>query len=83
MISENQTLRKTLYYFSLVMVLVYFALGLAVAFSSFLMDLIPNNRMIIGAVLMIYGVFRLYVLNRQRKSYKFFNEQKNNAGTES
>lgn len=76
MISENPALRKTLFYFSLVMVLVYIALGIAVAFTNFLIEMIPNNRTIIGGILVIYGGFRLYILNRQRKSYKFFQEQK-------
>lgn len=78
MISENPALRKTLFYFSLVMVLVYIALGIAVAFTNFLIEMIPNNRTIIGGILIIYGGFRLYILNRQRKSYKFFQEQKEN-----
>ncbi|HRH03720.1 MAG TPA: hypothetical protein PLI68_01205 [Bacteroidia bacterium] len=78
MISENTALRKTLFYFSLIMVFVYIALGIAIAFTTFLIDLVPNNRMIIGGILVIYGAFRLYVLNRQRKSYKFFQEQKSN-----
>ncbi len=76
MISENPGLRKTLFYFSLLMVLVYIALGISVAFSNFMIEMVPNNRMIIGGILIIYGVFRLYILNRQRKSYKFFQEQK-------
>ncbi len=76
MISENPGLRKTLFYFSLLMVLVYIALGIAVAFSNFMIEMVPNNRMIIGSILIIYGVFRLYILNRQRKSYIFFQEQK-------
>lgn len=58
------------------MVLVYIALGVAIAFSSFLIEMIPNNRLIIGGILVIYGGFRLYILNRQRKSYTFFQEQK-------
>ncbi len=78
MISENTALRKTLFYFSLIMVFVYIALGIAIAFSTFLFDFVPNNRMVIGGILVIYGAFRLYVLNRQRKSYKFFQEQKSN-----
>ncbi|MBL0046860.1 MAG: hypothetical protein IPP32_02005 [Bacteroidetes bacterium] len=76
MISENPGLRKTLFYFSLLMVLVYIALGIAVAFSNFMIEMVPNNRIIIGGILIIYGVFRLYILNRQRKSYIFFQEQK-------
>ena len=79
MISENPVLRKTLFYFSLVMVLVYIAFGLAMAFSNFLIEMIPNNRMIMGVVLIIYGGFRLYILNRQRKSYQFFQEKKAEA----
>ena len=78
MISENPTLRKTLFYFSLVMVLVYIALGIALALTDFLIDMIPNNRLIIGGILVIYGGFRMYILNRQRKSYKFFQDQKLN-----
>ena len=82
MISENTGLRKTLFYFSLAMVLVYIALGIAFAFTGFLIDMVPSNRMIIGGILVIYGGFRLYILNRQRKSYKFFQEQKANNSVE-
>ncbi len=76
MISENTGVRKALYYFSLVMVLVYIALGAALALSNFMIEMIPNNRVIIGGVLVVYGVFRMYILNRQRKSYTFFQQEK-------
>ena len=82
MISENPALRKTLFYFSLVMVLVYIALGCAIAFTGLMIEIIPGNRGIIGGILVVYGVFRLYILNRQRKSYKFFQEQKANNSVE-
>ena len=61
------------------MVLVYIVFGLALAFSNFIIDMIPSNRMIMGGILIVYGIFRLYILNRQRKSYRFFQEQKQNS----
>ena len=79
MISENTAVRKGLFYFSLFMVLVYIVFGLALAFSNFIIDMIPSNRMIMGGILIVYGIFRLYILNRQRKSYRFFQEQKQNS----
>jgi hypothetical protein len=74
--SGNAAVKKTLYYFSLIMVLVYIALGSAIAFSTFLIDMIPTNRTIIGGVFVVYGIFRFYILNRQRKSYKLLQTQK-------
>lgn len=76
MISENSTVRKGLFLFSLAMVLVYILFGLALALSNFLIEMIPNNRQLMGGILVIYGGFRLYILNRQRKSYRFFQDQK-------
>lgn len=76
MISENSTVRKGLFLFSLAMVLVYIIFGLALALSNFLIEMIPNNRQLMGGILVIYGGFRLYILNRQRKSYRFFQDEK-------
>ena len=81
MITENPTLRKTLFYFSLVMVLLYVILGLSIAFTNFMIEIIPTNRTIIGVVLAIYGLFRLYVLYRQNKTYKIYKvDGKKNEG---
>jgi Flp pilus assembly protein TadB len=51
-------------------------LGIALAFTNILMEMIPNYRSIMAVVLIIYGAFRMYLLFRQRKSYKFFQQQK-------
>lgn len=76
MISDNPMVRNALFYFSAAMITVYTLVGFAICFTTFLIEMIPNNRTIIGGILIIYGGFRMYMLYRQKKSYKFFQQQK-------
>lgn len=76
MIGSNPHVRKGLYYFSLIMVVSYFALGLLFILTPIFSEVVPNNRTIIGVIILLYGCFRLYMLMRYKKSSKYF--QQNN-----
>ena len=73
----NNTVREVLYYFSFLMVLVYIGIGLMFMFSSFLTEMIPSNRALIGGIFILYGIFRLYMLIRLKKSRERFKQQQN------
>jgi hypothetical protein len=64
---KNAGLRKAAYYFGIVMVGVYLVFGACLIFTSTLSQLIPNNRTVIGALVVSYGIFRLYMTLRLTK----------------
>jgi hypothetical protein len=49
------------------MVTVYIALGLALLFSDAFYELLPNNRGMLGVVILLYAAFRIYMTLRLRK----------------
>jgi hypothetical protein len=64
---SNKTLRSVAFYFGLIMVTVYIALGLALIFSDAFFELLPNNRNLLGIVILLYAAFRIYMTFRLRK----------------
>jgi hypothetical protein len=64
---SNKTLRSVAFYFGLIMVTVYIALGLALLFSDAFYELLPNNRGMLGVVILLYAAFRIYMTLRLRK----------------
>lgn len=77
LIMDQNSVKTVLFYFSFLMVLVYIALGLLFMFSAFLSEMVPSYRGMIGGVLIIYGVFRMYILARMRKARKMYEAQRN------
>jgi hypothetical protein len=64
---SNKTLRTLAFYFGLLMVTVYIALGLALIFSNAFFELLPQNRALLGTVILFYAAFRIYMTMRLRK----------------
>lgn len=63
-------------YLLMTMAIFYMAFGFFMAFTDVLKDRLPNYRLLIGGILMGYGVFRLVKiihdikrLNRQNKGF--------------
>lgn len=64
---SNKTLRTVAFYFGLIMVTVYLALGLALIFTNAFYELLPQNRTLLGLVILLYAGFRIYMSFRLRK----------------
>ena len=53
--------KKILKYFGFIMVLIYVALGFFIIFSKLFTDALPQwQRVAVGVVLIVYGLFRAY-----------------------
>lgn len=59
-------INKINYYFSLIMIALYFIIGLLFLFSDIVIDTFPAYREVIGGILLLYGVFRLYSIVKRR-----------------
>lgn len=64
---SNKTLRSVAFYFGLIMVTIYVALGLALIFTNVFYELLPQNRTLLGLVILLYAGFRIYMTFRLRK----------------
>lgn len=64
---SNKTLRSVAFYFGLIMVTIYVALGLALIFTNVFYELLPQNRTLLGLVILLYAAFRIYMTFRLRK----------------
>lgn len=64
---ENNNLRKVSMVIGWVMLPIYLGIGLALMFTSAFSELIPNNRLAIGCIFLIYGGFRGYMTWRLSK----------------
>jgi hypothetical protein len=59
-------------WFSLIMSALYIAAGCAIAFTDFALDWIPRWRSPLAAVLIIYGLARIWIWSRrQRKAQAY------------
>lgn len=61
---------KINYYFGLLMVVLYFIIGLLFVFSDVVIDTFPAYREVIGGILLLYGVFRLYSIVKRKQRQK-------------
>ncbi|MCC6690708.1 MAG: hypothetical protein IT235_04175 [Bacteroidia bacterium] len=52
------------------MVFLYMGIGVLFIFSSVLMNLVPENRTLLGAVFIVYGLFRTIITLRKIKKLK-------------
>jgi uncharacterized membrane protein len=60
-----------LYYFSTAVVGLYFVLGLFMMFSPSVAAMLPEGKnTILGIIVMLYGVFRVYRLRKLNESLK-------------
>ena len=57
---------KARFYFMLFMSGIYIVLGIGLLTKWKIEELSDTNRMIIGAVLLAYGIFRIYTLMKRR-----------------
>ncbi len=64
---SNITLKKMAYYVGIVMVGVYFLMGLSLIFTNVLIDLIPRYRVPFGCFIILYAIFRLYMSLRIKR----------------
>ena len=71
---KNKTLRNVVYYFGWAMVGLYIVFGLMLACTNILVEVIPNNRIIIGVALVLYGIFRLYFTMRLKRAKEKAND---------
>jgi len=65
---SNQALKKVAYYVGVFMVGVYILIGLSLMFTNVFIELIPKNRAVYGAIVLVYAAFRLFMALRLRKN---------------
>ncbi|MDR1543105.1 MAG: hypothetical protein LBS50_01590 [Prevotellaceae bacterium] len=53
--------------FGVFMVIIYFAMGIALAFTKIFWQLNPKISVVLGIILIIYGGFRIFRLIKMRK----------------
>ncbi|MFM2136774.1 MAG: hypothetical protein RL021_2174 [Bacteroidota bacterium] len=56
------------FYFNLVMVVVYAAVGFAIAFRILVPDLARTNRIVVVTTLLLYAAYRLFKTVKRSKS---------------
>lgn len=63
----NPTITKIRYYFGFFIVGLYILLGLGFLFTDIAIQQFPVYRKAVGAIMLVYGAFRLYSLVKTNK----------------
>lgn len=66
--NNNNTLKKITYYFSFVMVALYFAIALLFLCTDAAIETFPVYREAVGGLLLVYAVFRVYSIIKKNRS---------------
>ncbi len=56
-------------YFNILMTLIYAGIGISFLLTDFLLDLLPDNRKLVGGIFLGYSVFRsIVIIQKMKKS---------------
>lgn len=72
---ENSFLKKTLFIFSILMVLVYLGFGITLLYSENIDWLPENTRKTFGIILIAYAIFKAWRAYTQRHVFKNYNDK--------
>jgi membrane protein YdbS with pleckstrin-like domain len=68
MLSNNTSpLKKVSYYFSFVMVALYIVIALVFLFTDAAIETFPVYREAVGGILLVYAVFRIFVIIKRNR----------------